>query len=144
VPFEKFTRRLIPLGKEPTVTMQSRGSLTLNLSAFQLIGSPLAVHLLYDRDERIIGIRAADPKDEDAYPPRTLPRRGEGGPRIVTAQAFASHYGIDTTPRRYRATLEDDILCIDLKQPQMPTGSKPTGSNQNGRAKRGNGATGSG
>ncbi len=139
MPFEQFTRKLIPLGKEPTVTMQSRGSLTLNLSAFQLIGSPLAVHLLYDRDEQIIGIRAADPKDGDAYPPRTLPRRGEGGPRIVTAQAFTSHYGIDTTPRRYLATLKDDVLCIDLKQPLVPTGS-----NQNGRAKRRNSATGSG
>jgi hypothetical protein len=80
------------------------------------MGSPKAVHLLYDRVDQIIGLRPADPDDPDSYPPRTLPKRGETGPHIVTAAAFCTHYGIDTTPRRYNAFFKDGILCIDLKQ----------------------------
>lgn len=132
MPFEQFTRRLIPLGKEPTVTLQKRGALALNLTAYQLLGSPKAVHLLYDREESVIGLRSAQADDDDAYPLRQVPRRGETGPHIVTAQAFASHYGIDFAPRRLRAEIHGNILCIDLKQAPM---SSP--SNQNGRARNG-------
>jgi hypothetical protein len=122
--FEQFTRRLIPLGKEPMVTMQKRGSLALNASAYLAMGSPKAVHLLYDRVEQIIGIRSADPDDPDSYPPRALPKRGETGPHVVTAAAFTTHYGIDTTPRRYTAFFKDGILCIDLKQPNGTEGNQ--------------------
>jgi hypothetical protein len=120
------------------VTMQKRGSLSLNASAYLAMGSPKAVHLLYDRVERVIGIRPADPDDPDSYPPRTLPKRGETGPHVVTAAAFTSHYEIDTTPRRYRAFFKDGILCIDLKQPEG------TEDIRDGSVNQANGATSSG
>jgi hypothetical protein len=136
--FEQFTKRLIPLSKEPTVTMQARGNLSLNASAFAAMGSPKAVHLLYDRDEHIIGLRPADPEDPNSYKLRSFPRRGETGPHIVTAAAFTTYYEIDTTPQRYGAVFEDGILCIDLKHPLGQAGD------QNTRAKQGGDATSSG
>jgi len=133
--FEKFTKKLIPLGKAPTVTMQKRGNLSLSNSAYTALGSPKAVHLMYDREERIVGLKPADPDDPDAYPPRSSAGSRGTGSMIVTAGAFAHHYGIDVSiPRRYDATVEDGILTFDLKKP-IWTGD------EGGRAKQGHGAT---
>jgi hypothetical protein len=135
--FEVFTKKLIPLGKAPTVTIQKRGNLSLSGSAYTALGSPKAVHLMYDSEERIVGLKPADPDDPDAYPPRSSSSRGTA-PMIVTAGAFVHHYGIDASvPRRYDATVEDGILTFDLKKP-IWTGD------EGGRAKQGHGATDSG
>jgi hypothetical protein len=131
--FEKFTRKLIPLGKQPTVTVQKRGNLSLSNSAYVALGSPKAVSLLYNREERIVGLEPADPDDPDAYPPRPVGGRRTGS-LLVTAGAFVHHYGIDATiPRRYNATVEDGILTFDLKKP-IWTGD------EDGRAEQGRGA----
>ena len=134
--FEVFTKKLIPLGKEPTVTIQRRGNLTLNTSAFAAMGSPKAVTLMYDRDACIIGLQPAERDDPNAYPPRPAQGRPTG-PYVVTAAAFMTYFGIDVTPRRFKAIFEDGVLCIDLKNPIWTSGS------QNGRARR-NGTAGSG
>ena len=54
--FEVFTRRMVPLVKQPTATLQKRGTMSLNKAAHVALGSPDAVELLYDRAEQIIGM----------------------------------------------------------------------------------------
>jgi len=133
--FEVFTKKMVPLGKEPMVTIQRKGILSFNQAAYDAIGSPEAVELLYDRTERIIGVRPTDPKAPHAYAPRAAVKK-DNGPYLVSGTAFVHHYGIDVTAtRRYPVTVADGILCIDLKEGgTVITGNR---SNQNGRARNG-------
>ncbi len=115
--FETFTRRMIPLSKDPFVTIQRRGTISMSASAHQLLGSPKSIELLYDATERIVGFRGVDEASEHSYPVRSVSNRTEG-PFVFSGTAFAKHYGIDTSQsRRRKAQLVDGVLCIDLKDP---------------------------
>lgn len=112
--FEVFTKRMIPLQKKPFVTINKRGTLSLNAAAFAAIGRPDAVELLFDAAERVIGIRATDDEAEHGYPVRAQGGK-EAGPFLVSGKAFSVYYGIDTTvSRRYTVELTDGALCFDL------------------------------
>lgn len=112
--FEVFTRRSSPIRKEPLVTIQRKGMFSMNQAAFEALGSPEAVELLYDPEEKIIGLRPIDPEAAHAYPVRTM---GNGSSRLVAGTAFATFHGIDTSvARRYNAAMYGNVLGIDLKQ----------------------------
>lgn len=115
MPFETFTKRMVPLTKDPYVTIQSRGVMSFNKSAWVLLGEPKAVELLYDADEKMIGVRAVDPAVEHAYPIRSAANETTF---MVSGTAFVKYYGIDTSESRRRPVeLIDGIVCIDLKNP---------------------------
>lgn len=127
--FELFTDRSALPTKEPAVTFGKRGTLSINKAAHAAVGSPEAVELLFDRSAQIVGIRAADPKSPHAY---RLRANAANGPFIATATAFCRHYGIKTgVARRWPATLDDGVLCLDLS-----TEGVEIKSNRNGRPKR--------
>ena len=110
--FEVFNKRKASLGKAPSVTLQRRGILSINRAAFDMIGAPESVELLFDRDRQIIGLRGADDDVPHAYNVR---KGKDNGPAVVACMAFTQHYGVDTTTsRRYVPTVEDGILCVDL------------------------------
>jgi hypothetical protein len=95
------------------VTLQKRGAISLNASAHRALGAPPSVELLYDRVQRIIGLRPVDPGVPNAYPVR--PATTASGPFVVSAMAFTRYYEIDTTvTRRWEAYVEDGVLCVDL------------------------------
>lgn len=122
--FESFSRHLVPSRHEPRVTLQKRGAISLNASAYRMLGAPAAVELLYDRARRVIGLRPVDREAGNAYPVR--PATSASGPFVVSAMAFTRYYEIDTTvTRRWPVYLEDGVLCIDLRS---ETGSTPTPS----------------
>ena len=121
--FESFNRRMVPLRSVPHVTIQKRGAFSLNRSAYEALGAPDAVELLYDRDERIIGLRAAPATDADASHVRAS-SRSASGPWMVSAMAFTKFYDIDTSvTRRHEAYLDDDVLCVDLRKDGEPVTS---------------------
>lgn len=114
--FEVFTRRMVPLAKKPFVTIQKRGTISLNAAAYAALGSPPAVELLFDPVEKVVGFRPTDEEAEHAYAVRAQSNK-EVGPYIVSGTAFVNYYNIDTTvSRRWTAEVLDGILCIDLKQ----------------------------
>jgi hypothetical protein len=126
--FEVFTRRMIPLVKGPTVTLQKRGTMSFNKAAHVAMGSPEAVELLYDRTSQIIGIRPVAPEVDHAYPMRPQANK-EDGPYIVSGSAFTKYYGIDTTEaRRWSVVIEDGVLLIDLNAPGVVVTSNRNGS----------------
>ncbi len=115
--FETFTRRSTPVTATPLVTIQKRGTISLNRTAYELLGSPEAVELLYDRGERVIGIRAVDPDTRHAYPMRKQPSSYS---YLFAGQAFAKYYDIPIgETRRYEAEMIGDVLAVDLKQTAM-------------------------
>jgi hypothetical protein len=119
--FEVFDKRLAPLTKAPVVTIQKRGVISLNRAAYALIGEAATVELLYDRDERVIGIRPVADDVPHGYPVRPQSTTKTTGPLLIAGTAFTQFYGVDTaTTRRWTPTMLDNILCIDLKQPGTP------------------------
>ncbi len=128
--FETFTRRLVPLAKEPRLTIQKRGNISLNESAHVALGSPSAVELLFDRDKQVMGLRAISPC-EHAYTVRSA--GGDGtAPFLVSALAFLKYFGISRdTSMRWSTYMDGDVLCADLGTAGTPVTSnraKPAGT----------------
>ncbi len=112
--FEVFTRRARPVVAQPMVTVQKAGTLGLNHAAFEALGEPEAVLLLFDPEERIIGLRRVERSDPNSYPVQKQPS-GKGA--VVSGKAFAQFYGIATDQaRRYPARFYDDVLGVDLNE----------------------------
>jgi hypothetical protein len=121
--FEAFSRRMLPLKADPHVTIQKRGTISLNRSAFVALGEPSAVELLYDRDRSIVGLRPVDAKADDAYQVRRS-SPSASGPWVISAMAFTRFYDIDTTQSlRWSAYLDNDVLCADISEAGRPVSS---------------------
>jgi hypothetical protein len=118
MPFETFKRQRLKPGAEPLVTIQKKGVLSLNRAAYEALGNPQAVELLYDRDSRRIGFRKVESSLEHAYALRTF---GKGGTWLVSGTAFTNYYEIDTSvPTRRTGRMEDGVLVLDLNDPGTP------------------------
>lgn len=74
-------------------TLQARGLLSLNHAVFRALGQPEAVELLYDAEERIIGLRAVDKSDPNAYSVR---KQSGSQSYLVATQGFLAYHGIKT------------------------------------------------
>lgn len=114
--FEVFEKRMVPLAKAPAITIQKRGIFSINRAAHNLIGGAETVELLYDKVDKIIGIRPIDETSPHAYTVRAQSPNGDSGQMILSATAFTQYYDIDTdVSRRWVPYEKDGILCIDLK-----------------------------
>jgi hypothetical protein len=117
--FDRFIRDQVALKRDPWVTIQKRGTISLNRSAYEMVGSPDAVELLYDAENQIVGMRVGDPRDRDAMRVRS-PTGKDTGPFVISAMAYLRFYQIAVdVSRRWPAYLEDDVLCVDLRTPSV-------------------------
>lgn len=117
MPFEVFDKRMAPLAKAPSVTIQRRGIFSFNKAAHKLIGEPATVELLYDADRQVIALRAS--AEAHAYNLRSQSAR-DTGQVILSATAFTQYYGIDTSvSRRFKPYEQDGMLCIELSGPSV-------------------------
>jgi hypothetical protein len=114
--FEVFTKQRQPRSDQPYVTIQRKGVFTLNTAAYESLGDPDAVELLYDREQRRIGFRPATPKSPYAYGVR--PNGPTGRSFLVAGRAFLQFYDIPfDLARRWVARYADGMLVIDLNEP---------------------------
>lgn len=113
--FERFSSEAVSLRRDPWVTLQKRGVISLNRSAYATLIDPYAVELLYDADRQIVGLRKVDVRHPGARFVRS-PTGKIAGPFVVSASAFLRHYALKLeVSRRWSAYLEDETLCIDLQ-----------------------------
>ena len=78
-----------------------------------MLGQPEAVELLYDRDEQMIGLRAATMGANGAYAVR--PQQSSNW--LVAGTAFSAFLGIDTSvAKRYEVEMVGGVLAVDLKR----------------------------
>ena len=114
--FEVFTRRRLHTpATTPACTIQARGGLSFNQAAYEALKAPKYVELLFDRNQRIVGVRATDEGNAHAYPVKSPDEKRDSG-FLVGGRSFTLYYGIDTTTaRRWTAYMFGDILCVDLK-----------------------------
>lgn len=114
--FEVFDKRVTLLAKDPSVTIQKRGVMSLTKAAHDLVDNVERVELLYDRDRQVMALRADGDFSPHTYAVRAGSRRSPGQ-AIVSATAVTAHYGIDTrATRRWVPLLEDGMLCVELTQ----------------------------
>ena len=112
--FEVFDRRTRPVSNQATVTIQKRGNFSLNRAAFVALEEPEAVELLYDRVEKLIGMRKAEVTNPIAYPVR---KQQNAASYLVAGNLFAQFYGIPVgVTRRWDVKMMGNVLAIDLKE----------------------------
>jgi len=103
----------------------------MNRAAYEGLGEPTHVKLGFDEARKVIGIKAADPDEPNAYPVRRQPRAAN---YIFSGQGFTSHYGIPTEQaRRYWGTIVGDVLTVDLTQEPDETPWPPKERDEYGR-----------
>ena len=56
--FDVFDRRAVPRVREPTVTIQKDAMFSLSQAAYEAMGKPVAVELLYNAKARMIALRS--------------------------------------------------------------------------------------
>ncbi len=129
--FQWFDRGAAPRTTRSRVGIQKRGNFSLNRAAYENLGEPSHVKLGFDEARRLIGIKAADPDEPNAYGVRKQPRAAN---YIFSGIAFANHYGIPTDQaRRYWAEMRGDVLTIDLNQEPDDSPWPPKKRDQYGR-----------
>ena len=88
----------------------------LNREAHQLLGQPDRVTMLFDAEQKVIGIRAARPGDRHTLSSRS---RSSYGSRLISSQLFLATYQIKLTATlRFTPTALDreKILCLHLSE----------------------------
>jgi hypothetical protein len=115
MPFETFTRQR-KADRQPYVTMQKKGVISLNKAAFDALEQPDSVELLYDSESRLVALRKVDSSVEHAYQVRAPVENHATW--LVSGAAFVSYYEIDNSESiRRPARREEDLLVIDLNHP---------------------------
>ncbi len=114
--FEVFTRYKSRSVKDMQVTIQRDGTaISFNRAAYQALGNPEGVQLLYNPEKRLMGVV---PVDLRKVPGTRVNRQGASDSYYIAGKAFVHEYEIDTSvARRYQATLENNMLVIDLNGP---------------------------
>ena len=100
----------------PVVTVHRAGTIALNDRSMDALGEPEHIDFLFDEDEPHLVAFRANP--DGAYAPR---RSTDGKAWIVSAASLFRF--LDRQPKgtyRYRASLQDDLLIIDLDDPIPP------------------------
>jgi len=119
MPFETFTHKG---GRAkygfPVVTLQASGGMALNDLAYDLLGRPSHIVLLYDRKERLIGFQPGRAEQTYAFPIRNAGGAGEASSWALSTRSFYAYYELQPeATQRFKATKQDDIVVIDLKSP---------------------------
>lgn len=112
--FEEFTLRNTPASsKVMRVSLHKKGNFALNKAAYDALGEPKAVILLFDKDNKAVGLKAVDPDTvRHAYSVR-----GQNNSKsyLIGAIAFCQHYDIDATQSKvFEPELVDGVLVLEL------------------------------
>lgn len=129
--YSKVDKRL---DDRPMLTITKTGVLMVSVGAYKMLDEPKKLVLLYDADEKLLGIRAPKGADEerDAYSLIVSSRRKSQGGVTTAAEPRRSvsvsgllgtiGYGLPEKSKRWLAEYDDGVLFIDLKTDGIPTG----------------------
>lgn len=96
------------------VTLSRKGEFTIGAAACRQLGEPAAVVLLFDRATRVMGVRPAHIRAENAY---QVHRKLGGSHGVIRAIRFCKHHSlrVDQTVRFRTTAIEDAVLVLDTK-----------------------------
>jgi hypothetical protein len=96
-------------------TMNPKGDIVISKVTYQLLGSPKAFNILYDRANNRIGLKPTALAAKNAYPPRVWNRAGAKmlrGHRLTREHRIELPHTVQFTDARID---EDGILILDLR-----------------------------
>jgi len=104
-----------PIGVETMrVSISPRGVIYLNSVAFESLGKPKAVELMFDEGRDVIGLKPCEAWQENSFPFRD--KTGASG-KIINASPFFVHYSIKAS-RTFlvnKAHIDDEgVLTLPL------------------------------
>jgi hypothetical protein len=104
----------------PMFSLQVSGALQFNRAAYELMGRPDALRLMYDDQNNLIGFRPAKVGERSAYAVRKADNAERYG---ISAKAFTNYFGIPLVDtRRFEAKKYGDFVGIDLNHPDSISG----------------------
>ena len=113
--FEVFTGRFTPASsKIMRVTLNKRGAFSFNTATYSAMGEPSHVELLYDRTDRVIGLRPVPENTKHAYPVR---KQGNAKSYLVGATSFCRNYDLDAGDGIIEfidPKVEEGVLILEL------------------------------
>ncbi len=111
--WEEFTQKSTVNADTIRVSLNARGNFALNQKAVDLLGSPEAIVLMYDRANRLIGLKASSPDIDHAY---ELKRQGTSQSYFLRAKSFCNFYGLDIadTVVFNDAKWEDGMIVLQI------------------------------
>jgi hypothetical protein len=101
------------------VTLNSRGVILLNKAAYECMGSPGAVELMFDEEEGVIGLKPKDLRHQNAFPLKgKWVDKKKYQYRIIHASPFCKHFDIQpkSTILFTQPDMDDDgtlLLSLD-------------------------------
>ncbi len=98
------------------VSLNRKGEILIGARTFRKFGEPEQVLLLFDRRNKSIGIVPTTPKATNCYP---LIEKKNGGHRVIRANLFCRHYGINADQTIVFNTTEideDGVLVLNLNE----------------------------
>lgn len=110
--FQGVAARRIPDAVRSSINPS--GEITFDLDTYRKMGEPQAMHLLYDRSTRTIGLRPAHPDAPNSVLVRIRHARSN---RVVRSTPFLRENGIviERTLRFPFPFVEDKVLILDLR-----------------------------
>lgn len=105
------------------VTLSIRRIFALNQLAFDEIGKPEFVELLFDRKARLIGLKPSKKNVKHAYPIR---KQGKNRSYIIAGKAFCTYYGITVSHSVWftDVTMQEGVMVLDLNKTTKVTQGK--------------------
>ncbi len=97
------------------VSLSVRGVITLNQLAYEELGSPQAVELLFDPEEKLIGLRPVEKSVRHGYRVR---KQGKNNSYLIGAKAFCNFNSIEHSETKAfnEVAMDDDVMVLNLKQ----------------------------
>jgi hypothetical protein len=110
--FEVFTQ-VGPIKENgPALTLRLDGSVTINAAAYELLGRPNFVELLYAREQRTLGLRPCAPTVAHA---RIVRRDKDNKRTFVSARPLLKFYGMEgARAANGPARQYGDVLAVQL------------------------------
>lgn len=106
------------------VSLNPRGSFTLNRKAFEALNEPETVELYFDKTSRLVGMKACSPELRHAYP---VKKQGTSNSWLVRGRAFCNYYNIriPITVVFDDIEVEDGMVILDLQKVRETDQRKP-------------------
>ena len=120
-----------PFSERVHVSLNRKHIFCLNGKVHKMMGQPEAVVMMFDWQERVIGIRPASLRDKGAFRLHPLTRRSRY--KIIRAAPFCGHFGISVSATTVFLDPKVDaegLLRLDLKESapaktRTPSGQEP-------------------
>ncbi len=111
--WEEFTQKANYRAEMIRVSLNGRGHFFLNQKAVETLGTPEAVILLYERANRLIGIKPSSSEVEHSY---EIKHQSSSQNSVVRAKSFCNYYAIrlgDTLVFN-DIQVQDGMIVLDL------------------------------